>query len=270
MRKLASAPDGRHIYVSFEHPREVDSLSLSGLGYFKKSLGMNDYRGSFKSWIARPGPVLLGCLVEDELAGWCMFERWDRNDKDGTPSSVLRTIEVRPSDRGKRIGLNLVALMARVVPGHIATRPLSANAWQFFEKIGFIAPPPEAQIAFQDRYGYLLLPSVTKRGFLCSLKRDELLLEAQNIEKCSSLLKTQVLREEISHHTGFGQAFAASLSKSESDTDAEKVFTKSDTAKIPCACGSTSISFFTLSDGEREHLTVECNRCGDVWVTMPI
>ena len=270
MLKLASTINGGHMYVSFEHPQEVDYLSFKGLGYFTKTLGMSDYRGNFKGWITRPGPVLLGCVAENELAGWCMFERWDRNDKDGTPISVLRTIEVRPSDRGKGMGLNLVALMAHVVPGHIATRPLSPKAKQFFEKIGFISPPGEAQIAFESRYGYLLLPSVAKRGFLHTLNHDELLFEADNIEKCSRHLKTQVLREEMSRHTGFGQAFVAALSKNGSETEAEKVFNKSDTARIPCACGSTSISFFTLVAGEREHLTVECDRCGDVWVTVPI
>lgn len=270
MLKLASAPQEGHMYVSFEHQREVENLSLRGLGYFRKALGMSDYRGHFKSWITRPGPVLLGCVVENELAGWCMFESWDRSDKDGTPISVLRTIEVRPNDRGKGIGQNLVALMAHLAPGHIATRPLGPKAKQFFEKIGFIAPPREVQVAFEDRSGYLLLPSAAKRGFLHTLNHNGQLLEAQNIEKCSRSLKTQVLREEISHHKGFGQAFMAALSTNGSETEAEKVFIKNDTGRIPCACGSTSISFFTLAASEREHLTVECSTCGDVWVTVPI
>ena len=245
MLKLASIPDRGHVYVSFEHPREVDHLSLKGLGYFTKALGMSDYRGKFKSWITRPGPVLLGCVVENQLSGWCMFERWDRNDKDGTPISVLRTIEVRPNDRGKGIGLNLVALMAHAVPGHMATRPLGPKAKRFFEKVGFISPPKESQIAFENRYGYLLLPSTAKRSFLQMVKQNELLIDADSIEKCSRGLKTQVLRGEISQHAGFGQAFLAVLSKNGSETDVEKVFIKSDTATIPCACGSSSINFFT-------------------------
>lgn len=270
MLKLASTPTGGHVYVSFEHPQEVDHLVLTGLGYFTKALGMNNYRGNFKSWIKRPGPILLGCLVENQLAGWCMFEKWDRNDKDGTPISVLRTIEVRPADRGKRIGLNLVALMANIVPGHMATRPFSLKAKQFFEKIGFISPPKVSQIAFENRYGYLLLPSTAKRSFLQMVKQNELVVDADIIEKCSRGLKTQVLRGEISQHAGFGQAFLAVLSKNGSETDVEKVFIKSDTATIPCACGSSSINFFTLNGGDKEHLTVECNRCGNVWVTVPV
>ncbi len=273
MLKLAYTAQEGHIYVSLDHPREVDNFSLKGLGYFRKALGMSDYRGSFKSWITRPGPVLLGCVAENELAGWCMFENWDRNDKDGTPISVLRTIEVRPDDRGKKIGLNLVALMSHIVPGHIATRPLGPKAKQFFEKLGFITPPGQAQVAFEQRSGYLLLTSAAKRGFIQTLNHKELLLEAQNMEKCSRRLKTQVLREEISRHSGFGQAFLAALSMNGSETETEKVFIKSDTARIPCACGSTSISFFTLAAseaGESEHLTVECNKCSDVWVTVPI
>ena len=270
MLKLASTADSGHVYVFFEHPKEVDYLELKGLGYFRKALGMDDYRGSFGSWIKRPGPMLLGCMAENQLVGWCMFEKWDRNDKDGTPISVLRTIEVRPTDRGKRIGLNLVALMANIVPGHMATRPFSPKAQQFFEKIGFISPPKESQIAFENRYGYLLLPSVSKRSFLKTVTQSLLSLESQNIENCSRHLKTQVLREEITHHTGFGQAFLAAVSKNGSETKVDKVFIKSDTATIPCACGSSSIDFFNLSDGEREHLMVECNRCGEVWVTVPV
>ncbi len=270
MLKLASTADGGHVYVSFDHSQEVEHLEFKGLGYFRKALGMSDYRGYFKSWIKRPGPMLLGCMAENQLVAWCMFEKWDRNDKDGTPISVLRTIEVRPTDRSKRIGLNLVALMANIVPGHMATRPFSLKAKQFFEKIGFISPPMESQLAFENRYGYLLLPSVAKRSFLKTVNQSQLSLEAQNIEKCSLHLKTQVLREEISHHTGFGQAFLAAVSKNGSESDVEKVFIKSDTATIPCACGSSSINFFTLTSGEKEHLTVECSRCGDVWVTVPV
>ena len=86
----------------------------------------------------------------------------DRNDRDGTPISVLRTIEIRTRDREKRIGLNLIALMGHVVPGHIATRPLGQEAKSFSEKIGFISPPMEAQLAFEDWYGYLLLPPAAK------------------------------------------------------------------------------------------------------------
>jgi len=270
MLKLASTTDGGHVYVSFEHPQEIDHLVLTGLGYFTKALGMNNYRGNFKSWIKRSGPILLGCLVENQLAGWCMFEKWDRDDKDGTPISVLRTIEVRPTDRGKRIGLNLVALMANIAPGHMATRPFSLKAKQFFEKIGFISPPKSSQIAFENRYGYLLLPSTAKRGFVKTVKQSQLSLEAQNIEKSSLHLKTQVLRKEISHHTGFGQAFLSAVSKNGSETEVDKVFIKADTATIPCACGSSGINFFTLTSGEKEHLSVECNRCGEVWVTVPI
>ena len=270
MLKLASTADGGHVYVSFEHPQEVDHLALTGLGYFTKALGMDDYRGNFKSWIKRPGPILVGCLVENQLAGWCMFEKWDRNDKDGTPISVLRTIEVRPADRGKRIGLNLVALMANIVPGHMATRPFSLRAKEFFENIGFISPPKQSQIAFENRFGYLLLPATAKRNFLKAVQQGELSLEAQNIEKSSLHLKTQVLREEISHHAGFGQAFLAAVSKNGAETDVDKVFIKSDTAAIPCCCGSSSIDFFTLSDGDLEHLMVGCSKCGEVSVTVPI
>jgi len=270
MLKLASTHDSGLAFVSFDHPREVDHIELKGLGYFRKALGMSDYRGNFKSWIKRPGPILLGCMAENQLVGWCMFEKWDRNDKDGTPISVLRTIEVRPADRGKRIGLNLVTLMANIVPGHMATRPFNLKAKQFFEKIGFISPPKESQIAFENRFGYLLLPSAAKRSFLKTVRQSQLSLEAHNIEKSSLHLKTQVLREEIAHHTGFGQAFLAAVSKNGSDTDVDKVFIKSDTATIPCICGSSSIDFFTLSDGDLEHLMVECNRCGDVWVTVPV
>lgn len=270
MLKLASTADSGHVYVSFEHAQEIEHVQLNGLGYFRKALGMSDYLASFKSWIKRPEPILLGCMVENQMVGWCMFEKWDRNDKDGTPISVLRTIEVRPKDRGKRIGLNLVALMANIVPGHMATRPFSLKAKQFFEGIGFLVPPKESQIAFENRYGYLLLPSIAKRSFLKTVLQSELSLEVQSIEKCSLQLKTQVLREEISHHTGFGQAFLAAVSKNGSYTDVDKIFIKTDTAAIPCSCGSRNIDFFSLSDGDLEHLMVECNRCGDVWVTVPV
>ena len=101
MIELATSSDGGRRYVVFEHSREVQNLSLRGLGYFKQALGMSDYLGSFGSWIERRGPVLIACLSEAQLLAWCMFEPWERSDRDRTPIFLLRTIEVGARRRGQ-------------------------------------------------------------------------------------------------------------------------------------------------------------------------
>ena len=271
MIQLASSSNQNHLYVAFEQPREVEYLSLQGLGYFKRALGMDDYLRYFRSWLARQEPVLLGCTEGNSLLGWCMFERWDRSDRDRSPIYVLRTIEVQRPHRRQKIGLNLMTLVSQVAPGHIVTRPLSAQSKKFFEGQGFIEPPPGARIEFRDKYGYLLLPSLVKQRRLHNPARGDLVLDSPNVARCSDRLKTALLREEISQATSFAQAFVSLLATPEQGREAEKVFIKTDTARLPCHCGSTSINFYTVSGGEgKDHLSVECARCGDTWLTVPV
>ncbi len=270
MLLLASNNGGNQKYVLFEQPKEVQYLSLEGLGYFKRTLGMGDYLEGFQSWISNQRSLLFGCVEGNALVGWCMFEQWEKGDRDGTPIYVLRTIEVRTMDRRKKIGLNLVALLALVAPGHIVTRPLSANAKAFFEGVGFISPPEDAHIDFHDKYGYLLLPSVVKRSLFSNPTDKELILEQGNIDRCSGSLRTHVLRDEISRVSGFAQAFKATLAMPNKEPEAEKIFIKTDTSKIACACGSKIITFYTIPNGKQEHISVECDRCGEVWLTVPI
>jgi len=271
MLQLASYPDQNRQYVVFERFREIEYLSLQGLGYFKKALGMDDYPNYFQSWIARQEPVLLGCIEGNSLLGWCMFERWDKRDRDKTPIYVLRMIEVQRLHWGQQIGLNLVTLVALVASGHIVTRPLSNESKAFFRGLGFIEPPPDAYVDSRDKYGYLLLPSVVKSRLFHTPLDDGLRPDAGNITRCSDRLKTALLREQISWTTSFAQAFAQVLSVPQETGEEAKVFIKTDTAASPCHCGSTSINFYTVIGEEgKDHLCVECARCGDTWLTVPI
>ena len=270
MLQLAVLSDQTRRYAVFEQPREIEYLSLQGLGHFKKALGMDDYLKYFQSWITRQGPVLLGCIEGNSLLSWCMFERWDRSDRDKTPIYVLRTIEVQRQRRGQKIGLNLVTLVALVAPGHIVTRPLSNISKAFFQRLGFIEPPSDAQVDFHDKYGYLLLPSLVKQRHLPNPAGGDLVLDSPNVARCSDRLKTALLREEISQATSFAQAFVSLLATPKQGREAEKVFIKSDTARIPCRCGATTIHFYTVSESEQDHLSVECAKCGDVWLTVPV
>lgn len=273
MLRLASSVGSEAAYFVFERALEVERLSLNGLGYFKRALGMDDYLSHYRSWIARPDARLLGCVNGDSLLGWCMFEHWDRDDRDRTPIFVLRMIEVQPKHRKQKIGLHLMILVSLVAPGHIVTRPLSAESKAFFQKLGFIEPPPNAQIDFHDKYGYLLLPSSIKRAFLRQAWDERLELDSDNITKYSDQLKALLLREKVSESPSFAQAFMNALSApatNPGEEAAEKVLIKTDTARTPCHCGSTTIEFYTISNGERDHLSVECARCGDTWLTIPI
>lgn len=271
MLHLASSAAGSRRYVAFERPQEVQSLSLKGLGYFKRALGMGDYRGNLRSWITRPGPVVLGCIVENALLGWCTFEKWDRSDRDKTPIYVLRMIEVGAEHRGQKIGLNLMTLAGVIAPGHLVTRPLSANSQQFFEALGFLCPPEEAQIDFHDKFGYLLLPSEAKQRVFSGPPDNGLGLVAGNITACADRLKTNVLRQELSRVPSFAQAFMSTVPREAAGVgDHQKTFIKTDTSRIPCACGSVTIAFHTLANGQSEQISVECAKCGNVWLTVPI
>ena len=271
MHRIASTRDGKWQYVAFERPEEIRHLSLNGLGYFKRALGMGDYRGNLQSWITSSEPVLLGCLAENTLLGWCMFERWDRSDADKTPIHVLRMIEVGSKHRGQKIGLNLMTLTGMIAPGHLVTRPLSVASEQFFQRLGFIRPPEEAQIDFHDKFGYLLLPAQAKHSVFQEPLDNGLILSRDGITRCSDGLKTAVLRSELSRAPSFAQAFMSTVARTSARGDgAEKSYIKTDTSRIPCACGSIAISFYTLLGDEGDEISVECERCGNVWLTVPV
>ncbi len=271
MQRLASTHDGKRQYLAFERPQEVLSLELKELGYFRRALGMSEYRATFQSWVAGPEPVLLGCLAENTLLGWCMFERWDRSDADKTPIHVLRMIEVGGKHRGQKIGLNLMTLTGMIAPGHLVTRPLSAASERFFQRLGFIRPPEEAQVDFHDKYGYLLLPAQVKHRLFGKPLDDGLALLNDAITRCSDRLKTAVLRGELSQAPSFAQAFMSAVARPAGREDgAEKSYIKTDTARFPCSCGSIAITFYTLPGDDGAALSVECERCGNVWLTVPV
>jgi len=281
MRELVVNKNGGQRYVLFERPDEVEHISLEKLGYFKKVLGMSDYAGSFKSWIRRPEPLLFGCLAKNLLIGWSMFERWEKTDADRTPIFVLRMIEVAAKQRRRKIGRHLMALVMDAAPGHLVTRPLSQRSAAFFKKSGFIEPPPDLSIDLQDKYGYLLLPTVTKLRFVKNNSPEGLIKNSQNIKLCSDELKTEVLRQEIARSSGFAHAFSRVLANPnqpschcEAQADMagieKKSSIKEDTARVSCSCGSFNIEFFSVTNGDQKYMSVECQHCGKVWLTVPV
>jgi GNAT superfamily N-acetyltransferase len=275
MLELAVLKNEVDRYVLFEHLEEVEHMSLEKLGYFKKVLGMSDYLGSFKSWIRRPEPLVFGCLAQNLVIGWAMFERWEKTDKDRTPIFVLRMIEVAAKYRRKHIGRHLMALVMEAAPGHLVTRPLSQMSAAFFKKLGFIEPPPGLSIDLQDKYGYLLLPTVPKFRFVEDHSSRGLTKNTENIKHCSDGLKTQVLRQEIAKSPGFAHAFTRVLTNPQQGSKGvwsteNKAFIKVDMARVACTCGSFDIGFFSITNGDQKYTSVECQRCGKVWLTVPI
>jgi len=277
MRELAVNKNAGQRYVLFERPEEVEHISIEKLGYFKKVLGMSNYPGSFKSWIRRPDPLLFGCLTKNLLIGWSMVERWEKTDADRTPIFVLRMIEVAVKQRRRKIGRHLMALVMDAASGHLVTRPLNQRAVAFFKKFGFIEPPPDLSIDLQDKYGYLLLPSVNRLQFVKNNSPEDLVKNNQNIKLCSDELKTEVLRQEIARSSGFAHAFTKVLAK-QTDTESDlgspsvenKRSIKEDTARVSCICGSVNIEFFSITNGKQKYMSVECQHCGKVWLTVPI
>ena len=267
---LATSRDGDRRYVVFERSREVQNLSLRGLGYFKRTLGMDDYVGSFGSWIERRGPVLIGCLSEAQLLGWCMLEPWERNDRDRTPIFLLRTIEVGAQQRGQGMGRHLMNLVFRLAPGHMITHPLNAAAQRFFEHLGFLEAPEVFRDEMRDRYGYLLLPSSAKQELILEPPED-LVLHTADVQRFADTLRAEVLHKELVGAKSFAQAFAAALPGGTTGALATEIRhpIRSVTSQVPCACGSIDIEFFTTSNG-REYLSAQCERCGRTWMTIPL
>jgi len=271
MVTLASSQDERHSYVLFERPAEVGPLSLTGLGYFEKALGVKDYRKHIQRWIRRPAPLVLGCLEQERMVGWAMCEPWDRRDRDSTPIFVLRMIEVAQDRRKCGIGRALVILSGLLAPGHMVTRPLSGDSENFFTGLGFIRPPSDCAVELRDKYGYLLLPATAKQR-LAEQNNGAITLREAIVRQCADQQRAQVLRDEITRTTGFAQAFAAAVAPGQHEPSAlsERRLIQSGTAQVPCACGRREVAFYAIRNGERDYLGVECVQCGRVWLTVPV
>jgi GNAT superfamily N-acetyltransferase len=270
MITLATSSDGKQQYVVFERSRSVQNLSMRELGYFKRALGMSDYVASFRSWINRPGPVLIGCVSETQLLGWGMFEQWERNDRDRTPIFLLRTIEVGTRYRGQGMGRHLMELVLRLAPGHVIVHPLSAPAQQFFEHLGFIQAPEVLREEMRDRYGYSLLPSSAKHDLI--LRRPEdLVLHTGELERFADRLSAEVLDKELKGAKGFAGAFASAIQGDSTRALAQgaRRHIKDVANRVPCACGSVEGQFSVSGNGS-EFLSAECRRCGRTWITIPL
>jgi GNAT superfamily N-acetyltransferase len=270
MITLATSSDGKQEYVVFERSREVQNLSMREVGYFKRALGMSDYVASFCSWIGRQGPVLIGCVSEAQLLGWCMFERWERSDRDRSPIFLLRTIEVGTRHRGQGIGRHLMELVFRLAPGHLIVHPLSDPAQQFFEYLGFIQAPAVLREEMRDRYGYSVLPSAAKHDLILG-PPEGLVLHAAELERFTDGLSADVLQRELKEAKSFAQAFASAIQGDSIGALAQGARRpiKRVTNRVPCACGSVEGQFSVGGDGS-EFLSAECSRCGRTWITIPL
>ncbi|MCQ6963364.1 GNAT family N-acetyltransferase [Methanolobus chelungpuianus] len=168
MIEIARNSDGVHFYL-LEHAFELDKLGIGEFTYFKKHLGMSDYMANFRSWLKRPNVYLVVAVLEKSIVGWSMNESWSKPSTDGRPVFVLRAIEVSPQLASKGLGRTLFTLISRILPGHIITKPVNANAKNFFVSLSFILPAKNCPVGLADHPGYLLLDEGSKSGL--SLER---------------------------------------------------------------------------------------------------
>lgn len=163
MIEIARNSDGVR-FCLLEHPFELDKLGIGEFTYFKKYLGMSDYMANFKSWLKRPTVYLVVAVLNNSIVGWSMNESWSKPSSDGRPVFVLRAIEISPQLSSKGLGRTLFTLISRILPGHIITKPVNANAKKFFLSLSFSLPAKNCPIGLADHPGYLVLDENVKSG----------------------------------------------------------------------------------------------------------
>lgn len=161
MIELARSKDGLSFHI-LEHSFELDKLKVGNFSYFQKHLGMTDYMANFSSWLKRPAVVLLLAISDKTIVGWCMNERWKPPSRDGRPVHVLRAIEVSPDISRKGYGKSIFCLVSSFIPGHIITKPVNANAKDFFRSLGFVSPDSNSSVSLMDYPGHVLLEEENK------------------------------------------------------------------------------------------------------------
>jgi len=179
MIEIARNSDGVRFYL-LEHAFELDKLGIGEFTYFKKHLGMSDYMANFKSWLKRPTVYLVVAVLENSIVGWSMNESWSKPSSDGRPVFVLRAIEISPQLASKGLGRTLFTLISRILPGHIITKPVNANAKKFFLSLGFILPAKDCPVGLADHPGYLVLDEGAKSG----LSLEKMHVTQDRTEQC--------------------------------------------------------------------------------------
>lgn len=179
MIEIARNSDGVRFYL-LEHAFELDKLGIGEFTYFKKHLGMSDYMANFKSWLKRPTVYLVVAVLENSIVGWSMNESWSKPSTDGRPVFVLRAIEISPHLASKGLGRTLFTLISRILPGHIITKPVNANAKKFFLSLSFSLPARNCPVGLADHPGYLVLDEGAKSG----LSVGKIHLDQDRTEQC--------------------------------------------------------------------------------------
>jgi len=164
MRILAS--DSTHTFVKMEEARDIEDYVVRSVeehpeGFeFFRGLGILGYSKTFRMWLRKfPRPIFLAALKGREVVSWVFVEEGPDRARDGLPIFILRAIETMPPLRRLRIGYRLLLLASAQVSGYLATKPLTTQAYRFFERAGFIdieslprPPAPDARMP-----GYMIL-----------------------------------------------------------------------------------------------------------------
>ena len=165
MRILAS--DSTHTYVQMEDARDIEDYIVrsteehpQGFEFFR-GLGILGYSKTFKMWLRKfPRPIFLAALKGREIVSWVFVEEAPDRARDGLPIFILRAIETLPPLRRLRLGYRLLLLSAAQVSGYLTVKPLTVQAYRFFERAGFVdlesLPRPPAPGARMP--GYMVLP----------------------------------------------------------------------------------------------------------------
>ena len=167
MEKISSFQDIQ--FVKFTRAEDIERIDIQEFSFFK-GFGIIDYHETFKAWLRKfPKPIFLGAVKGRDLIGWVYIDEWkEGTSSDGNSIYVLRAIETRPSNRGKRIGTKMVVLGLQQTIGYMIVKPVNPEAEEFFAKNGFMDYRKMTYCPVNlDRHpGYFILTPSKKKGII--------------------------------------------------------------------------------------------------------
>lgn len=279
MIEIAKNADGVCFYL-LEHPFELDKLGIGEFSYFKKHLGMSDYKANFKSWLKRPTVYLVVAVKGNLIIGWSMNEKWSKASLDGRPVFVLRAIEISPDLSSKGLGRALFILISKILPGHIITKPVNANAKKFFSSLSFIQPERNCAVDLADYPGYMVLNENTK----ILLTMDRMGIVQDSTEQCKTKVfpneKAPVTKEQkapaisepvkdVRQTTSANDTHIATDVIPSTDATVCGEFTGKQKMLSACECGENLAGKY-LQKGKRSGTAFICCACGKERYFLPL
>ena len=160
--------DSDYKYYLIEEDKELDAFEIGTFSFFRL-YGIENYEESFKMWLRKfPRPNFIIGVKDRIIISFIYIDPWEELPM---VANVLRAQETVEQLREKKIWYKMFLLGLALTPEYLLTKPLTARAKVFYERIGFVDVHNMSLFSnYHQLTGYLALPLNKKSEHMEKIK----------------------------------------------------------------------------------------------------